>query len=173
MHLLIASGSDSPNCWQRDADGLSSGNTPENAVCFGSMAANSHTHGLATTFPSVSLIFKSLSRVGCQYEVNLERLEMLGDSFLKIATSVYLFCHPKLHARMASEGRLTSHRMQMIANATLFKASRQRDLAPFLFKLFRQIKNDFFPPLCWFSSEPTYSECNIHRRYRVRPELSA
>lgn len=38
--------------------------------------------------------------------INLERLETVGDSFLKFAVTLYLFCtHPGLHEGRLSYGR--------------------------------------------------------------------
>ena len=49
--------------------------------------------------PSTSWIFlQALTLSNASDGVNLERLEMLGDSFLKHAVTVYLYCtYPEAH----------------------------------------------------------------------------
>ena len=48
---------------------------------------------------------------------NLERLEMIGDSFLKQAVTTFLFCaYPQMH-----EGRLSYFRSKQVSNYNLYK----------------------------------------------------
>lgn len=136
------------------AAGRTQSQSSASTTSYGSMLGNTKYGGLTSVFPSVSLVFKSLSRMECHYEVNLEKMELLGDSFLKLATSVYLFCHPQLYKSNATEGRLSSIRMALISNATLYESSRRRDLVPYMFKVCKQPKLLFLPPLCHVEDTP-------------------
>ena len=130
----------------------SSNRRNSSGICYGSMTGGKQLNGMTKVFPGVSHVFESLSRTACRYQVNLERLEMLGDSFLKLATSVYLYCHPKMIT--ASEGSLSDFRRRMISNATLYKCCRLRGLAPYIFKPCIHVKQGFIPPLCRVNDLP-------------------
>lgn len=56
--------------------------------------------------PSVTMILQALTMSNANDFINLERLETVGDSFLKFAVTLYLFCtHPGLHEGRLSYGR--------------------------------------------------------------------
>ena len=79
-------------------------------------------------------LFQLLEAVTCASsgdDFNLERLEMLGDSFLKMAVTIHVYWH-KDHK---DEGKLTKYRTRQISNKNLFNLARERDLAKFI-KLF-------------------------------------
>lgn len=61
---------------------------------------------------------------------SLERLEILGDAFLKFAVGRHLFL---LHGNL-DEGQLTSKRSNAVNNSNLFKLACERNL-PVLFFL--------------------------------------
>jgi dsRNA-specific ribonuclease len=74
------------------------------------------------------LLLQALTTSKADDAFNLERLEMLGDAFLKQAVSIYLFCYyPD-----KDEGKLTSHKGKQIKNASLFKVARQRNLPGYI-----------------------------------------
>jgi dsRNA-specific ribonuclease len=56
--------------------------------------------------------------------VNLERMETLGDSFLKLMSSLYLFKHHKY----MNEGELTSIKGKHIGNRNLYHCGVKRKL---------------------------------------------
>ncbi|KAF2368450.1 Helicase C-terminal [Trinorchestia longiramus] len=59
---------------------------------------------------------------------NFERLEVLGDSFLKFHLGQMLFLqYPEWH-----EGKLTAHRGQFVSNNVLYKLGKKIDLPSFL-----------------------------------------
>jgi dsRNA-specific ribonuclease len=70
---------------------------------------------------------------------DLERLEMLGDSFLKIAVSVHVYWH-KNHK---DEGKLTKYRTRQISNKKLFELANKRQLPKY-------IKHSVFSKQTWF-----------------------
>ncbi len=54
--------------------------------------------------------------------INLERLETIGDSFLKYAITSYLYCHhPHIH-----EGKLSHLRSKQVSNLNLYQLGKQR-----------------------------------------------
>jgi endoribonuclease Dicer len=54
--------------------------------------------------------------------INLERLETIGDSFLKYAITSYLYCqHPSIH-----EGKLSHLRSKQVSNLNLYTLGQLR-----------------------------------------------
>lgn len=76
----------------------------------------------STRVPDCGLLLKALTPLSANDCVNLERLELLGDSFLKLATSVNLFCSRSSH----HEGRLTMARQRRISNFNLWYLARKK-----------------------------------------------
>lgn len=73
--------------------------------------------------PDNALLLQALTPKGAKDSVNLERLETLGDSFLKLSTSVFLFCdRPSDH-----EGKLTTARARRVENLNLYILAKQQD----------------------------------------------
>ncbi|BFZ60194.1 Dicer-like protein 1 [Saitoella coloradoensis] len=61
-------------------------------------------------------------------EFDLERMELLGDSFLKLITSLYLYVtEPDNH-----EGQLHVKRMRQICNANLYRLARDKGLYSYI-----------------------------------------
>ncbi|KAJ1723103.1 Dicer-like protein 1 [Coemansia erecta] len=73
-------------------------------------------------------IRKAITASSSNSDVNYERLETLGDSVLKLITTVALFVsHPNDH-----EGLLSSRRVRMVSNANLFTLSRRLGLPGYI-----------------------------------------
>eukprot|EP00227_Mantoniella_beaufortii_P020943 CAMPEP_0197600392 /NCGR_PEP_ID=MMETSP1326-20131121/33165_1 /TAXON_ID=1155430 /ORGANISM="Genus nov. species nov., Strain RCC2288" /LENGTH=362 /DNA_ID=CAMNT_0043167491 /DNA_START=237 /DNA_END=1322 /DNA_ORIENTATION=+ len=76
----------------------------------------------------VSLLLEAITADSCMEDASYERLETLGDSFLKYASSASLFMlHPGWH-----EGRLTIERSRLVSNANLQTAAEASGLLPYL-----------------------------------------
>ena len=103
--------------------------------------------------PDNPLLLQALTVTAANDSINNERLETLGDSFLKLATSVYLFCErPSAH-----EGRLTSARIRRIDNRNLyFLAKRNKIMGRILSKKFSP-KEMWVPP-CYVFREHEASD---------------
>ena len=89
-------------------------------------------------------LFKLLEAVTCANsndDFNLERLETLGDSFLKMAVSIHVYWHED----HKDEGKLTKYRMRQISNKNLFKLAEKRDLAGYI-KYYTFQKGTWLPP---------------------------
>jgi endoribonuclease Dicer len=60
--------------------------------------------------PSPSIILQGLTMSNANDGINLERLETIGDSFLKYAITTYLYCsHENIH-----EGKLSHLRSKQV-----------------------------------------------------------
>lgn len=76
----------------------------------GSKQSPSPGRSSRTLGPNPGLILQALTLSNASDGFNLERLEMLGDSFLKHAITTYLFCtYPDAH-----EGRLSYMRSKKV-----------------------------------------------------------
>ncbi|CAK1592444.1 unnamed protein product [Parnassius mnemosyne] len=74
--------------------------------------------------PSPSVILQALTMSNANDGINLERLETIGDSFLKFAITAYLYCaHPTVH-----EGKLSHMRSKQVSNLNLYRLGVRRRL---------------------------------------------
>lgn len=99
----------------RRPDGLANTSTSDGhpTVAAGTLeeAAPGPCHSPRTLGPNPGLILQALTLSNASDGFNLERLEMLGDSFLKHAITTYLFCtYPDAH-----EGRLSYMRSKKVS----------------------------------------------------------
>jgi dsRNA-specific ribonuclease len=79
-------------------------------------------------FSNLELVVTAISASSAVEETNYQRLEFLGDSLLKICTSLQLLAeHPLWH-----EGYLTAKRDQVISNSRLARAALQVRLDKFI-----------------------------------------
>jgi endoribonuclease Dicer len=73
---------------------------------------------------------------------NLERLEMLGDSFLKLAVSMSVFWdHSNKH-----EGQLSKKRSRTVSNANLFSLAKKKNLPAYMFVTAFKPSDMWLPP---------------------------
>ncbi|XP_038879795.1 dicer-like protein 4 isoform X2 [Benincasa hispida] len=88
---------------------------------------------LAAAFPAgaevtANRILEALTTEKCQERISLERLEILGDSFLKFAVARYLFLtHDKF-----DEGELTRRRSYLVKNFNLLKLATRKNLQVYI-----------------------------------------
>lgn len=74
--------------------------------------------------PGPSIILQALTMSNASDGINLERLETVGDSFLKYSITAYLYCmYPSMH-----EGKLSYLRSTEISNANLYQLGRSKNL---------------------------------------------
>jgi dsRNA-specific ribonuclease len=69
-------------------------------------------------------LLQALTSASANDIVNLERLETLGDSFLKLMSSLFLF----LHYTLVDEGQLTQVKGKLIGNQNLCYCGVNRNL---------------------------------------------
>ncbi|XP_072284638.1 LOW QUALITY PROTEIN: endoribonuclease Dicer [Pyxicephalus adspersus] len=92
-----------------------------------------------TLGPNPGLILQALTLSNASDGFNLERLEMLGDSFLKHAITTYLFCtYPDAH-----EGRLSYMRSKKVSNCNLYRLGKKKGSPS------RMVVSIFDPPVNW------------------------
>ncbi|CAL4067860.1 unnamed protein product, partial [Meganyctiphanes norvegica] len=77
------------------------------------------------------MLLQSLTLASSNADFNLEQLEVLGDSFLKYATSEFLF----MKYRNDHEGKLTQRRSVLISNRTLYGRAKLKNIPEFLQRL--------------------------------------
>lgn len=75
--------------------------------------------------PDNVLLLQALTTRQALDSVNLERLETLGDSFLKFSVTIFLF----LDRGEAHEGRLSTSRARRVCNQNLYRLARRRGIA--------------------------------------------
>lgn len=99
--------------------------------------------------PSSSSILRALTLTSASDGFNLDRVEMLGDSFLKFSYSIYVYCkYP-----FANEGHLSALRSYQVANLNLYEIGSFIGLPEcILGSLFEvdRTANTWMPPLYWF-----------------------
>ncbi|XP_073966397.1 endoribonuclease Dcr-1 [Choristoneura fumiferana] len=89
--------------------------------------------------PSPSVILQALTMSNANDGINLERLETIGDSFLKFAITAYLYCaHPTVH-----EGKLSHMRSKQVSNLNLYRLGVRKRLGA------RMIASKFEPHDNW------------------------
>ena len=99
--------------------------------------------------PDSALVLQALTTTHSGDAFNLERLEMLGDAFLKLAVSLHLFCTYK----DKDEGKLTRRKKNQISNLALYRAAAKKSLAEYLQST--QLARDVWCPTgCQFSHVP-------------------
>ncbi|XP_057995567.1 dicer-like protein 4 isoform X2 [Hevea brasiliensis] len=103
-------------------------------------------------------VLEALTTEKCQERLSLERLEVLGDAFLKFAVGRHLFL---LHDTL-DEGELTRKRSNAVNNSNLLKLARRKNLQVY-------IRDQPFDPCQFFAlGRPCHiictkeSEGNIH-----------
>ncbi|KAE8724485.1 Dicer-like protein 4 [Hibiscus syriacus] len=90
-------------------------------------------HVFSGSFPegaevSAIRVLEALTTEKCQERFSLERLESLGDAFLKFAVGRHLFL---LHDSL-DEGQLTRRRSNAVNNSNLFKLATRRNLQVYI-----------------------------------------
>ncbi|XP_006903693.1 PREDICTED: LOW QUALITY PROTEIN: dicer 1, ribonuclease type III [Elephantulus edwardii] len=115
--------------------------TPGGALTGGKESEQGPSGGYSsrTLGPNPGLILQALTLSNASDGFNLERLEMLGDSFLKHAITTYLFCtYPDAH-----EGRLSYMRSKKVSNCNLYRLGKKKGLPS------RMVVSIFDPPVNW------------------------
>ncbi|KAK8788064.1 hypothetical protein V5799_022160 [Amblyomma americanum] len=92
--------------------------------------------------PSPSILLQALTMSNANDGINLERLETVGDSFLKYAVTAHLYCsHPSVH-----EGKLSHLRSRQISNLNLYRLGRARNLGGLMVATKFEPSDNWLPP---------------------------
>lgn len=92
--------------------------------------------------PSPSLLLQALTAKGAGDEIDLERLEIIGDSFLKYSMSIKSYIkYPDF-----DEGRLTRFRSRLIQNLNLYQQAKKKKLPEYLITSRFHCNKTWLPP---------------------------
>ncbi|KAL5107030.1 Endoribonuclease Dcr-1 [Taenia crassiceps] len=101
--------------------------------------------------PGPTMILQSLTLLGAGDFINMERLETIGDSFLKFAVTMDLFLrYPDAH-----EGHLSSLRSQIVGNSNLYRLGCEKNLAGRIIGTAFEPHENWLPPCYVCASGPT------------------
>jgi endoribonuclease Dicer len=99
---------------------------------------------------SILVYYRSVANAG----YDLERLEVIGDSFLKLAASIRVYCDSPSHFH---EGKMTHLRMLQVCNRNLFKLGKIKSIPRFVVATKFVAKENWLPP-CYFPNN-TDDDC--------------
>lgn len=109
--------------------------------------------------PSPSIVLQGLTMSNANDGVNLERLETIGDSFLKYAITTYLYCtYENVH-----EGKLSHLRSRQVSNLNLYRLGRRKVLGDSMIATKFEPHDNWLPP-CYYvpkDLEKALIEANI------------
>ncbi|KAL0276264.1 UNVERIFIED_CONTAM: hypothetical protein PYX00_003870 [Menopon gallinae] len=95
--------------------------------------------------PSPSLILQALTMSNANDGINLERLETIGDSFLKYAITAYLYCtYENVH-----EGKLSHLRSKQVSNYSLYRLGHKKVLGESMIATKFEPHDNWLPP-CYY-----------------------
>ncbi|XP_043489191.1 endoribonuclease Dcr-1 isoform X3 [Polistes fuscatus] len=95
--------------------------------------------------PSPSLILQALTMSNANDGINLERLETIGDSFLKYAITTYLYCtYENIH-----EGKLSHLRSKHVSNLNLYRLGKKKELGENMIATKFEPHDNWLPP-CYY-----------------------
>lgn len=95
--------------------------------------------------PSPSIILQALTMSNANDGINLERLETIGDSFLKYAITTYLYCtYEDVH-----EGKLSHLRSKQVSNLNLYRLGRRKMFGECMIATKFEPHDNWLPP-CYY-----------------------
>ena len=119
--------------------------------------------------PSSTLILRALTTSSAGDVFSLERLEMLGDSFVKYAISSSVF----FEHRHENEGRLSFTRGLRVSNRQLFYLARQRGLPSYMItRMFTPLVN-WLPPGFYFVDDDSDCDTFTNSQFFLMPDKNS
>lgn len=110
--------------------------------------------------PQLSQVYTSLCTAKSNGLVNLERLETLGDSYLKLVSSLYILTkYPSF-----DEGKSTALKSKLISNRNLFYLGQVKNLGGYI------LDTDLFPESQWLP--PSFTVPRMTQQKMADRELS-
>lgn len=92
--------------------------------------------------PSPSILLQALTMSNANDGVNLERLETIGDSYLKYAITNYLYCtYTQKH-----EGKLSYLRSKQVSNLNLYRLGKRKGLGECMVATKFEPHDNWLPP---------------------------
>ena len=139
----------------------------EEAKVFSSFDCNPMEQPLRS--PDNALLLQALTTKSAMDCVDLERLETLGDSFLKFSTTVFLYCD-RLDAH---EGRLTNARSRRVENFNLFSLAKCKGIPDFILSKTFDPREMWIPPGFHFASSCKESHHNMSPSSTEQPRTAS
>lgn len=99
--------------------------------------------------PSPGQILQALTLAVANAGFDLERLEVMGDSFLKLATSIHIYCHSPNHFH---EGKMTQMRVRQVSNSNLYQLGLNKSL-PHLMTATKFLPKENWLPTCYLTND--------------------
>lgn len=121
-------------------DASSLDNSPETSFSFDYQPDLNNHPG-----PSPSILLQALTMSNANDGINLERLETIGDSFLKYAITTYLYCTYE----NVNEGKLSYLRSKQVSNLNLYRLGRKKVLGESMIATKFEPQDNWLPP-CYF-----------------------
>ncbi|KAJ1531645.1 hypothetical protein ONE63_000316 [Megalurothrips usitatus] len=95
--------------------------------------------------PSPAVILQALTMSNANDGINFERLETIGDSFLKYAITTYLYCtYDRIH-----EGKLSHLRSKQVSNLNLYRLGRRKVFGESMIATKFEPHDNWLPP-CYY-----------------------
>ncbi|XP_053212682.1 endoribonuclease Dicer-like [Panonychus citri] len=91
--------------------------------------------------PSPAMVLQALTMSNASDGINLERLETVGDSFLKYAVTVFMYCRCHQH-----EGILSQLRSTQISNLKLYELGSEKNLGELMVATKFEPSDNWLPP---------------------------
>ncbi|OQV25604.1 Endoribonuclease Dicer [Hypsibius exemplaris] len=124
--------------WMRAPEGCQSSLTPPPFR----LDSEFRTDPRTTPFPEIASLLTAITTAKAGDNFDLERMETMGDSFLKLTTCLYLYGkYPNYH-----EGRLDHLKAMQISNYNLYRLAREIGLGPFVLNEVLEPLINFTPP---------------------------
>lgn len=99
--------------------------------------------------PSPSVILQALTMSNANDGINLERLETIGDSFLKYAITDYLYSkYENIH-----EGKLSHLRSKQVSNLNLYRLGKKKNLGECMIATKFDPHDNWLPPCFYVPKE--------------------
>ncbi|XP_045470620.1 endoribonuclease Dcr-1 [Harmonia axyridis] len=99
--------------------------------------------------PSPNLLLQALTMSNANDGINLERLETIGDSFLKYAITNYLYSkYENIH-----EGKLSHLRSKQVSNLNLYRLGKRKNLGEFMIATKFDPHDNWLPPCFYVPKE--------------------
>ena len=115
--------------------------------------------------PSPGMILEALTLAKTHEGFDMERLETIGDSILKLVISIYVY--GETSSDRCDEGRLSLMRMRQINNKHLFKLGQKKSIGEFAVAQSFDLMANFLPPGFKTPTDPD-TEINAHVQQYLR-----
>ncbi len=107
--------------------------------------------------PSPCTILQTITMSNANDFFNLERLETIGDSFLKFSITVYLYCtYPGIH-----EGKLSYLRSKQVSNYNLYRLGKKKGFPDRMVAAKFEPQENWLPPGYIVKNNNAYQGLNV------------